>query len=211
MSWSQPNVHGTNLSGVGSFKVVVEWIAILVAAAVVMAGALALVAAIAGAASDRVREGADVAQAALWAAGFSAREEHLLATTASVARAELGAGTVEVVLAPPGWSGDGIVVTGSRLAPERLGAVVVPGTGTAGRAIATGRTALAYSGSGAPEASNGLVAVAVPIAGLSGVVGVVAATAVGPDRLFSSSDVGRLELLAAQTGRQVAAPLSRMA
>jgi hypothetical protein len=189
----------------------VEWIAILVAAAVVMAGVLAIVAAIGAAASDRVREGADVAQAALWAAGFSAREEHLLATTASVARADLRAGTVEVVVAPPGWSGDGIVVTGSRLAPDRLGARVVPGTGTAGRAMATGRTALAYSGSGTPEASDGLVAMAVPIAGLSGVVGVVAATAAGPDRLFSAADVGRLELLAAKTGRQLAAPLPRLA
>src|SRR5262245_50172747 len=118
---TRTNGRISNLHGVASFLVVVEWIAILIAAAVVLAGVLAVVAVVAAGASDRVREGVDVAQSALWAAGYSAREQHLLATMASVARAELGAGSVEVVLTPPGWTGDGIVVTGSRIEPRRLG------------------------------------------------------------------------------------------
>jgi hypothetical protein len=179
----------------------VEWIAILVAAAVVMAGVLAIVAVVAAGASDRLREGADAAQSALWASGFSAREQHLLATLATVVRAELDAGTVEVVLAPPGWSGDGVVVTGSRLAPRRLGVRVAAGSGTAGRTLASGR----------PSLAEPRVAVAVPIPGATRLIGAVLAVSAGPDRLFGGREVARLETLVGQTARQLAAPVSRTA
>ena len=174
-----------------------ERIAILVAAAVVMAGVLAIVAVVAAGASDRLREGTDVAQAALWAAGFSAREQHLLATLASVVRAQLGAASVEILLAPPGWGGDGIVVTGCRIASTRLGARVAPGSGTAGRAIATGRTIL----------SEPRVAVAVPIVASSRLIGVVLAVSTGPQRLFGGAEVAQLEALVAQAARQLEAPV----
>src|SRR4051794_41909105 len=107
------------------------WIAILLATAVVMAGVLAIAAVVAAGASERVREGVDVAQSALWASGFAEHEQHVLATLATLTRAELNAGTVEIVVAPPGWSGDGIVVTGSRMSPARLGARIAVGSGMA--------------------------------------------------------------------------------
>jgi hypothetical protein len=179
----------------------VEWIAIVVAATVVLAGVLAIVAVVAAGASDRVREGVDVARSALLAAGFSAREQHLLATMASVARDEIGAATVEVVLVPVGWSGDGVVVTGCRMAPERIGARIVAGSGTAGRAIASGRTIL----------SEPRVAVAVPIPGPTQLIGVVVAIAIGPEGLFGAAEVARLEALADQTARQLAVPATRTA
>ncbi|HET8757292.1 MAG TPA: hypothetical protein VFM58_14835, partial [Solirubrobacteraceae bacterium] len=165
-----------------------EWIAILVAAAVVTAGVLAIVAVLAAGASDRLRDGADVAQSALWAAGFSAREQHLLATLATVARADLDAGSVEIVLAPPGFGGDGVVVTGSRLEPGRLGVRVAAGAGTAGRTFATGRTSLAE-----PR-----VAVAVPIPGAARLLGAVVALAPAPQQRFGGRDVERLEALVGQ-------------
>jgi hypothetical protein len=179
----------------------VEWILILVATAVVMAGVVAIVAVVAAGASDRLRDGADVAQSALWAAGFSAREQHLLATLATVARAELDAGTVEIVLAPPGFGGNGVVVTGSCIAPQRLGARVAAGSGTAGRTLATGRTSLAE-----PR-----VAIAVPIPGATRLVGAVVMVATGPERLFGGREVARLEALVGQTARQLAAPVGRTA
>jgi hypothetical protein len=174
---------------------------ILITAAVVMAGALAIVAVVAAGASDRLREGADVAQSALWAAGFSPREQHLLATLATVARAELDAGTVEIVLAPPGFGGDGVVVTGSRMATQRLGVRVAAGSDTAGRTLATGRTQLAE-----PR-----VAVAVPIAGATRLIGAVLVVSPGPDRLFGGREVARLEAIVAQTARQLAMPVGRTA
>jgi hypothetical protein len=179
----------------------VSWILLLVAAAVVLAGVLAIVAVIAAGASDRLREGADVAQSALWAAGFSAREQHLLATLASVARAELDAGTVEIVLTPPGFGGDGVVVTGSCLAPQRLGVRVAAGADTAGRTLASGRTSLAE-----PR-----VAVAVPIAGATQLIGAVVVVSAGPKQLFGGREVARLEALVAQTARQLAEPIGRTA
>lgn len=181
--------------------VVVEWIAILIATAVVLAGVVAIAAVVAAGTSDRVREGVDVAQSALWAAGFSAREQHLLATMASVARTQLGAGSVEVALTPPGWSGDGIVVTGSHMATRRLGQRVIAGDGTAGRAIATGRTTLAE-----PRE-----AVAVPIPGPGRLVGVIVAVSTGPERQFGGGDVARLEALVTQTAGQLSHPVSRTA
>jgi hypothetical protein len=179
----------------------VEWIAILVAAAVVTAGVLAIVAVVAAGASDRLRDGADSAQSALMASGFSAREQHLLATLASVARADLGAASVEIALAPPGWGGDGVVVTGSCLAPRRLGVRVAPGTGAAGRALATGR----------PNLAEPRVAMAVPIPGAERLLGVVAAVSPGPERLFGGAEVRRLEVLVQQTARQLVAPVGRTA
>ena len=178
-----------------------EWIAILVAAAVVTAGVLAIVAVVAAGASDRLRDGADSAQSALMASGFSAREEHLLATLASVARADVGAGAVEIALAPPGWGGDGIVVTGSCIPLQRLGARVPTGTGAAGLTLATGRTQLAE-----PR-----VAVAVPIPGSERLIGVVLAVSSGSHQLFGGGEVRRLEVLVDQTARQLTAPVRRTA
>jgi hypothetical protein len=179
----------------------VTWILILLATAVVMAGVLAIVAVIAAGASERVREGADVAQSALWAAGFKENEQHVLATLATLARGELDAGSVEIVIAPPGWSGDGIVVTGSRIASARLGVRVPVGSGIVGRALETGRTAL----------SEPRVAMAVPIRGGAGLIGVVLATSPAPDRLYGALELERLEALVAQTARQLRGPVSRSA
>jgi hypothetical protein len=120
---------------------------------------------------------------------------------ATVARAELDAGTVEIVLAPPGFGGDGVVVTGSCIAPQRLGARVAAGSGTAGRTLATGRASLAE-----PR-----VAVAVPIPGATQLVGAVAVVSTGPERLFGGREVARLEALVGQTARQLAAPVGRTA
>lgn len=177
------------------------WMLILITAAVVMAGVVAFVAVVAAGTSDRLREGADVAQSALWASGFTPREQHLLATLASVARAELDAGTVEIVLAPPGFGGDGVVVTGSRLAPRRLGVRVAAGEGAAGRTLATGGSSLAE-----PR-----VAMAVPIPGASRLIGAVVVVSVGPERLYGGREVARLEALVAQTARQLATPVGRTA
>jgi hypothetical protein len=179
----------------------VSWILILMAAAVVMAGVLAIVAVVTAGASDRLREGADAAQSALWAAGFSAREQHLLATLASVARAQFDAGTVEIVLAPPGFGGDGVVVTGSCMAPQRLGVRVVAGADTAGRALANGRTSLAE-----PR-----VAMAAPIPGATQLVGAVVVVSAGPQQLYGGREVAQLEALVAQTARQLATPVGRTA
>jgi hypothetical protein len=177
------------------------WIAILLATAVVMAGVVAIAAVVAAGAGERVRQGVDVAQSALWAAGFAEHEQHVLATLATLARAELDADSVEIAIAPPGWSGDAIVVTGSRIAPSRLGMRIAVGRGTVGRVLATGRTAL----------SEPRVAMAVPIRGGAGLMGVALATSPAPDRQFGMSEVQRLEELVAQTARQLGGPVSRSA
>jgi hypothetical protein len=195
------NVRTTNIERVRSLLVVVEWIAILVAAAVVMAGVLAIVAVVAAGASDRLRDGADAAQSALMACGFSVREQHLLATLASVVRAEVGAASVEVALAPPGWGGDGIVVTGSCLAPRRLGVRVAPGSGTAGRTLASGEIALAE-----PR-----LAMAVPIPGAERLLGVVLVVSPGPERLFGGREAREVKDLVDQTAQQIASPVGRTA
>jgi hypothetical protein len=108
---------------------------------------------------------------------------------------------VEIALAPPGWGGDGVVVTGSCLAPQRLGVRVAPGTGAAGRALATGR----------PNLAEPRVAMAVPIPGAERLLGVVAAVSPGPERLFGGAEVRRLEVLVQQTARQLVAPVGRTA
>ena len=119
------------------------------------------------------------AEAAIWAAGFSLYELHLLAAMAAVARADMRAQTIEIVLREAGrFARDGIVVTGSRLGRARSGARVAFGEGLAGRAMETGRTTL-----------EGLAA-AVPVMGEGEIVGVV--IAVGEDSL-DPFQVARLE------------------
>jgi hypothetical protein len=175
----------------------VEWIALLLAAAVVLAGVIGLVAALAAGESDSLRDAGRSAEAAIFEAGFSLYELHLLAAMAAVARADLRAETVEVVLREAArFSRDGIVVTGSRLGRGRAAARVVFGAGLAGRAMASGHTTL-----------EGLAA-AVPITGEDGTIGVV--LAVGEDS-FDTPDIARLDRLAADIGHKLAASLSETA
>jgi hypothetical protein len=175
----------------------VDWVLILVLASGAVAGALALAAARAAGDSDRTREGTTAERAAIWQAGHSARDLHVLARLAALARVDLAAGQVEVVLKR---SADGVVVTGSRLPPGRLGDAVAYGDGIAGRALAAGRTTLAdLGGSGDPDPADGLVAIAAPI----GPVGVIAVTVESGERLFRMRDVTRLEALAAEAAAQL--------
>jgi hypothetical protein len=168
----------------------VDWVLILVLAGVAVAGALALAAAMAAGDSDRTREGSAAERAAIWQTGHSARELRVLAGLAALARVDLAAGRVEIVLKR---SGDGVVVTGSRLPPDRLGAAVAYGDGVAGRVLAGGRTTVAgLGGSVEPDPSDGLVEIAAPI----GSFGVIVVMVVEGERLFSGSDVVRLEALA---------------
>jgi hypothetical protein len=168
----------------------VEWIALLLAAAVILAGVIGVIAVLAAGESDRARENSRSAEAAIFAAGFSLYELHLLAAMAAVARADLRAETVEIVLRDAArFSRDGIVVTGSRLGRARAAARVVLGEGLAGRALASGHTTL-----------EGLAA-AVPITGAEGPVGVV--VAVGEDS-FDKVQIARLEKLATEVGRKLA-------
>jgi hypothetical protein len=182
----------------------VEWVLLLLVLVLALAGALALAAAMAAGSGDRNREGSAAERAAIEAAGLSARELHLLASLAAVARADLDAGAVEVVLTRAGDDHDGVVVTGSRLPEGRLGQHVAFGEGIAGRGLAAGRTTLAGLGGPAePEPSEGLVAVAVPIPSPEGIAGVITATVGSGERLFGASQVGRLEVLAEEAGRRL--------
>ena len=107
-----------------------------------------------------MRDASRNAETAIWAAGFSLYELHLLAAMAAVARADMKAQTIEIVLREAGrFARDGIVVTGSRLGRDRSGARVTFGEGLAGRAMETGRTTL-----------EGLAA-AVPVMGEGEIVG----------------------------------------
>jgi hypothetical protein len=182
----------------------VELVLIVLAVAVVLAAALALAAVLAAGRSDRVRDAGRFERAAIWEAGYTPADLHLLAGMAAVARAELDAGEIEVVLAHSGGSGDGVVVTGCRLPPGRLGSRVPRGEGLAGRGLVAGRTTLAGLGGPAEaEPSDGLVGVAVPIASGGDVVGVVTATVAQGDRLFNGWHVQRLEAFAANAGRHL--------
>jgi hypothetical protein len=165
----------------------VDWIWFLLVAAALMAGAVGVAAVRAAAEADRVREAAQ---------DVEPYELHLLATMASVARADLNAGSVEIVLLASGrFARDGIVVTGSALPRGRAGAWVVVGEGLAGRVLETGRTALQGSGG----------AMAAPIGERpSGVVTAVAAVD-GPR--FGAAEVARLEALAADIGVKLGAPV----
>jgi len=173
------------------------WIALLLAAAVVLAGVIGLVAVVAAGGSDRMRDASRDAEAAIWAAGFSLYELHLLAAMAAVARADMSAQTIEIVLRDAGrFARDGIVVTGSRLGRGRSGARVVFGEGLAGRAMETGHTTL-----------EGLAA-AVPVMGEDGIVGVILAVA---EDSLDPFEVARLETFAADVGRKLAASLTETA
>jgi hypothetical protein len=175
----------------------VSWIALLLAAAVFTAGVIGLVAVLAAGESDRMRDASRDAEAAIWAAGFSLYELHLLAAMAAVARADMRAQTVEIVLREAArFARDGIVVTGSRLGRDRSGARIVFGEGLAGRAMESGRTTLA-----------GLAA-AVPIMREAEIVGVV--IAVGDDSP-DTFQVARLETFAADVGHKLAASVSETA
>ncbi len=141
-----------------------------------------------------MRDASRNAEAAIWAAGFSLYELHLLAAMAAVARADMRAETIEIVLRESGrFARDGLVVTGSRLGRDRSGARVLFGEGLAGRAMESGRTTL-----------EGLAA-AVPVMGEKEIVGVV--MAVGEDSL-DTFQIARLETFAADVGHKLAASLS---
>ena len=166
-----------------------NWVLILVLAGVALAGMLAIMAAVAAGGSDRASEGSEAERAAIWQAGFAPEDLRVLAGLAAVARVDLAAAQVEVVL----WQADhGIIATGCRLPAGRLGAAVALDEGVAGRALATGRTTVA--GVGRPD-DPGLVAIAAPIPATDGAAGVIAATANG---LFGPADVARLEALATE-------------
>jgi hypothetical protein len=165
----------------------VDLVLILVLAGVAVAGGLALAAALAAGGSDRTREGSAAERSAIWQAGHTARDLQLLARLAALARVDLSAGRIEVVLRR---GEDAVVVTGSRLPPARIGQAVALGEGIAGRALVAGMT---LAGLG-PGERDGLVAIAVPIADL----GVIVATVEGGERLFSTLDVERLEGLVAR-------------
>jgi hypothetical protein len=171
-------------------------------AAVILAGVVGLVAVLAAGETDRLREAARPTEAAIWAAGLSLYELHLLATMAGVARADLNAGTVEIVLREAGrFARDGIVVTGSGLPRERAAARVVVGEGLAGRALVTGHATLEGDGS----------AMVAPIVGAGGVAGVVTASAALDGPLFGAAQLMRLEGLAADIGRRLGASVGEPA
>jgi hypothetical protein len=166
----------------------VNWIWFLLVAAVFVAGVLAIAAVRAAAEADRMRDASRDAEP---------YELHLLATMAGVARADLNAGSVEIILlAPGGFPHDGVVVTGSALPRGRVGARVVPGEGLAGRVLATGRTALAGSGE----------AMAAPIG--EEPTGVVTAVVAVDGPRFGPAQVARLEALAADVGVKLGAAVS---
>lgn len=167
------------------------WVVILIAVAVVLAGAFALAAVRAAGEGESVRATGRFERAAIWQAGYAPVDLHMLAGMAAVAHAKLEAGEIQVVLAHVGGSGDGIVVTGSRLPPGRLGSRVARGEGLAGRALAGGRTTFAGHGLAAPIVSG------------SDVVGVVTATVAEGERVFATWHMLRLEALAADAGRQL--------
>jgi hypothetical protein len=168
----------------------VQWIVVFIAVAVILAGVLAIAAVVAAGEADGLRELSRPAEEAIWAAGFSLNELHLLSVMASVARTDLDAATVEVVLRQAG-SLDGIVVTGSRVPRERIGTLVAFGQGLSGRVLASGRSAV-----------QGRV-VAAAITGGQEVLGAVVAARGG--RPLGAGEVAHLEGLAAEVGRQLEA------
>jgi hypothetical protein len=186
-----------------------DWIVILLVVAVFLVGTVALAAAVAAARGDRAREGTAAERMAIWQAGYSPVDLRLLAGIAALARAELDAGQIEVVLVRGQGSRDGLVVTGSRLPHGRLGAPVPVGDGVSGRSLISGRTTLAGLGGPAERGSESLVAIAAPIPGDDGLAGVLTATASG-ERLFGSSHVARLEALAAEAGTRLGAPATSL-
>jgi hypothetical protein len=131
----------------------VDLVLILVLAGVAVAGTFAIAAALAAGDSDRAAEGSADERAAIWQAGFSPHDLRVLAGLAAVARVDLSATGVEIVLRR---GQAGLVVTGSRLPPGRLGARVAVGEGVAGRALA-GRTIVAERAIAAPIGPVGVI------------------------------------------------------
>jgi hypothetical protein len=162
---------------------------VLIAGAVILAGLLGIAAVVAAGESDRLRDASRPAEDAIWAVGFSLQELHLLSVMASVARTDLDAAAVEVVLREAGDSPDGLVVTGSRLPAERIGMRVAYGAGIAGRVLATRGTTVQDR------------AVAAPITGKDDVHGAVVATRGGRD--LGPAEIAQLEGLAAEAGRRL--------
>jgi hypothetical protein len=182
----------------------VEWLVILAAGVILLGAAIAVAAVLVAGRSDREGEAASSERVAIWEAGFADSDLRTLAGMAAAARTELDAGQVEVVMAHAGGSGDGVVVTGRRLPPGRLGARIPRGDGLAGRGLLAGRTTLAgLGGPGEPDPSEGLVAMSVPILSRGSVVGVVTATVAAGERLFGAWHVARLEALAEEAGRRL--------
>jgi hypothetical protein len=169
----------------------VQLVVILIAVSVVVTAAFALAAVRAAGESESVLSSGRFERAAIWQTGYASRDLQLLAGMSAVAHAELDAGEIEVVLAQAGGSGDGVVVTGSRLPPGRVGSPVARGEGLAGRALAGGRTTFAGYGMAAPIVSG------------DDVVGAVTATVPEDGRVFGTWHVRRLEALAADAGRRL--------
>jgi hypothetical protein len=181
-----------------------EWLVILAVGVILLGTAIAVAAAIVGGRDHEESTAGHAERAAIWSAGFSDIDLHLLAGMAAEARRELDAGEIEVILAHAGGSGDGVVVTGSRLPPGRLGSRIPRGEGLAGRGLLAGRTTLAgLGGPGESSPSEGLVAMSVPIVSRARVVGVVTATVAHGDRMFGAWHVARLEALADEAGRRL--------
>ena len=155
-----------------------DWVIILIAAAVLLAGAFALAAASAASESVRVRSCGRFERAAIWQAGYSAADLRLLAGMAAVARVELRAGEIRVVLSHVDGSGDGVVITGSRLPPGVLGSRVALGEGLAGRALLAGKPIV--------RRLRTPTELAVPIRSGGAMVGVVTATVAAGDRPFGA-------------------------
>jgi len=179
--------------------ITVELVMILTALAVILLlGAFGLAAVVAASESERLRASGRFERSAIWQAGYAAADLYVLAAMAAVARVELGAEEVEVVLSHVDASGDGVVVTGSRLPPSRLGSRVACGEGLAGRALLAGRPT--FAGRGAPAA------LAVPIVAGGAVVGAVCATLANGDREFGTWRSLRLDALAADAGLRLGPP-----
>jgi hypothetical protein len=184
----------------------VEWLLILAVVAIV-AAVIAIAGALAAGAADRERDAHRSERIAIWQAGFSDADLRVLARMAAAARKELDAGEIEVVLAHAAGTGDGVVVTGSRLPPGRLGRRIPRGEGLAGRGLSAGRTTLAgLGGAGNANPAEGLVAMSVPIVSRGIVVGVVTAAVASADRLFGAWHVARLEALADEAGTRLGPP-----
>ena len=172
-----------------------EWLVVLGVFVLLAAVTFSVAAVMAAAAGDRSPGAGDGERAAAWEAGYADYDLHALAGLAASARSGLDAGQVEIVLEHAGGTGEGVVVTGSRLPDGRLGDRVPPGVGIAGRGLLARRTLVAE-----PRAGDRPGELAVPIRARDGVVGVVAATAAQPGRRFTPRQAAWLEALAADAG-----------
>lgn len=166
-----------------------EWLVIVVVGALLVGAAVAVAVALVAGRNDQARLIEERERSAVWEAGYGDRDLRVLAGLAASAHAKLRSGEVQIVLTHAGGSGDGVIVTGRRIAPSRLGSRVRLGEGLAGRGLEHTRTTRTWEG------------VAVPIPSGDRVVGVVAVSApAGPLR---DRDVARLEELAADAGSKL--------